>query len=315
VLRAIDLVLRFVYVAIVPFILINMTAIMPISGILIGAALATAVALFGSAQWRERVSTVPVAGKFLANMARLGEYYEERPPRPLLFYIFYPLVLPYVLANKSARREFLLFRRLNVVTLVILVITNGYEYVAHWYPDLPFGTFAGTVIGVLILQILVAAMFVMPIVTTIILLHQRDNRRTLGALLVCVALFTGLGTYRMIKREQLSAYASARLYARTRTHRAESRKALERGLEAMAAWIVVHRDDDAGARERAVEALESFYAHDEAAAFHLLVDRHVVLLVAQAGFRAAIWLGYSKKQFVDDPAQLSAPVRKALRLD
>src|SRR5712691_9835995 len=114
VFRKVDLVLRFVYVAFVPFILLNLAAVIPISGLLIGSALVTGVALFGSERWRASVANAPVGKKFLTNMARVGDYYAEHPPRPLVFYILYPLLLPYVLINKSARTEFLLFRRLNI---------------------------------------------------------------------------------------------------------------------------------------------------------------------------------------------------------
>src|SRR5438552_4091833 len=95
--RTIDLVLRFAYVAAVPFLLPIINLIMPITGLLIGTGIATAIALVGSEVWRARVERIKYLGRALGGMGRLGEFYARFPPKPLVYYILYPLLLPVIL--------------------------------------------------------------------------------------------------------------------------------------------------------------------------------------------------------------------------
>ena len=49
-------------------------------------------------------------------------FYRENPPKPFVYYLFYPLLLPYWLLNRTARRELLLYRGLTVVGFFMLEV-------------------------------------------------------------------------------------------------------------------------------------------------------------------------------------------------
>jgi hypothetical protein len=83
--QRVDLVLRFVYVLLAPLVLMVMASVVSLGAIVVTTAVATIIALTGSARWRRRVTGIPVVGRSLAKFAALGEYYEEHPPKPLLY--------------------------------------------------------------------------------------------------------------------------------------------------------------------------------------------------------------------------------------
>jgi hypothetical protein len=110
VVRKIDLVLRFIYVALVPALLALLAQFMSVTGLVVTTGLATGIALAGTERWRQRVGHIRFVGKFLGNFARLGEYYATTPPKLLIYYIVW------LIASK-ARREFLLYRRISAIVL------------------------------------------------------------------------------------------------------------------------------------------------------------------------------------------------------
>jgi hypothetical protein len=326
---AIDLTLRFVYVALVPFLLPFINLLMPITGLLIGTGIATAVALIGSDVWLARVERIPFAGKLLAGLARLGAFYREHPPKPLVYYIFYPILLPVIVLFRVPRREFLLYRKLNAVTIVVVVATGAWDYVRHWRPELTFAQFAGATFVMFVFQMVVTFMFVMPIVTTLIAFRLRARTTTLSVLVVCMVATGAWGAYDAHRSHAMSIMTWTRLeertkYARVRMIMCEMAHpdGIERcivrdpELRAMAdALKAAHGAksvDDA--LDLAHDKLASFYKPDEAAAFRIVELRGQLVLFAQRGHKPAIWLGYYKNRFLIHPDQLTPELQRKLKL-
>ena len=109
--RTIDLVLRLIYVTLAPLMLAPLAAVLPITGTLVGVGIATVVALIGGDRWHHAVDRIPVVGRVLGGMSKLGDFYREHPAKPLVFYIVYPLLLPILLFRPVPRRELALYRK------------------------------------------------------------------------------------------------------------------------------------------------------------------------------------------------------------
>jgi len=53
----------------------------------------------------------------ISQALELESFYVERPPRAFAYYVFYPLLFPYWLTSRQARREFLVFRSYTLASL------------------------------------------------------------------------------------------------------------------------------------------------------------------------------------------------------
>jgi hypothetical protein len=332
--RTIDLVLRFGYVAIVPFLLPVIHLIMPITGLLIGTGIATVIAIIGSEVWRARVERLRYVGRVLGGFGRLGDFYARHPPKPLFYYIFYPVLLPVILVRRIPRTEFFLYRKLNALAMVIIAGTGAYDYFEHWRPELSLTQFAGAAIGVFILQMFVTFMFIMPIVTTLVELRQRRHTRVLSVLVLLMIATGGFGVYRARKVRQMSILTWMRLEERTKFARAELRQcekdhpdqvrdcvfknpqtqALAQGLEAVLKSEQDDPRDDDAALEAAHEKISEYYKPDEAAAFRLVAADKVLVVYAKHPGKKAIWLGLTKGKFIIKPEELPARLRKLLEV-
>ena len=329
--RTIDLALRVVYVALAPFALAILRMFMPITGALIGTGLATAVALAGDGAWLGRLERVRIVGRLVRGVGAIGRFYREHPPKPLVYYVLYPLLLPIVVWFRVPRRELILYRRVNAFALLAIVGTAAWEYVRHWRPELRFEQFLAATIVVLLFQLVVTVMLIMPITTTLIMVRQQGRRRLLGALLVLMALSGGVGLYRadptrgipimtMIRIEERTAYARDELRACLDQHPDDARGCLVHnpGVRAMgeALFAAVAIDPDAADARLAAarERLERFYQADEAAAFRLASDSGTTVVYARFGRRPAIWLGLRDGKLVARPEALPASLRAILGL-
>jgi hypothetical protein len=327
--RAIDLVLRFAYVAAVPFLLPILNTVMPLTGLLIGIGAATLIALIGSDAWRARVESIRYVGRFLGGMGKLGDFYRRYPPKPLVFYLVYPLLLPVVLFMRVPRRELFLYRKLNVLALVIVVATGTYDYFRHWRPELTFDQFFSATLAVVVMQMIVTFMLITPIVTTLVLLREGGHHRSLAVLMVLMLATAGYGYYAARHTRTMTFTTWLRLQERTRyaritmiecemahPDRLESCLGHDPELRAMADALRAarkaanHADAVAAARGKLTE----YYKPDEAAAFRLVEDHGLWLLFAHYGHKPAIWLGYEAKHYLIYPHQLPPARRKALDL-
>jgi len=332
---AIDLALRFVYVALAPALLAIIAYVMPLTGLLITAGIATVVALIGSEAWHARVDRLPLVGRLLGSMANLADFYRDHPPKPLVYYILYPVLLPVIVFRRVPRREFFLYRRLNAILLVVVAAIGAYDYVRYWRPELTFGLFISSVIGVVIMQIIVAVVLIMPIVTTLVMLRQRGQVKTLSVLVVLAIATTSFGAYIAHKKNEIALLTWLRLQARTKYALAEladcerahpdqivscldTNPEIHALKEALVAAVEVARtapNDVAAQLDAAHDKLVDYYKRDEADAFKLVSSQGAVVLYVRYPRKPPIWLGVSAKGFFIRPELLPAPLAKLLGLD
>jgi len=308
--QRVDLVLRFLYVLLAPLVLTVVATVAPLGAIVVTTAVATIIALTGSARWRGRVTGIPVVGGPLAKFAALGEYYEEHKPKPLLYYVLYPALFPYWLIKRDARREFLIYRRVSTITLLAVMGLGTLDYFRHWRP-IPFDYFVGVSIGMFIFQLLITFAIVMPVVTTIITLHQQALKRTLIALVAGGLVVATFSVIRLKNHQSITLLTRTR--ARTIVQRHEAFQALHEGLEAAASSIAAG-DDDELTLSRVHEALEVLYHPDEAAVFRLYHDDRVIVIYAKFGRNPTMWLGMANHRPVNEPEGLSPGARAVLGL-
>lgn len=309
----VDLTLRFAYVVLVPAGLVSLAMLVPVTALVLTAALATTVALIGTEAWRRKVGGVPVLGKFLGNMARVGEYYADNPPKPLIYYIAYPLLFPYWLIKRKARQEFLLYRRISAIVLLLAAIHGAHTYLTRWQPDIPFKRFAGTVLGGVFIQLMVTFSVVMPVVTTVITYHRRGLRRLLAVMLV-LGLAAGGGVYALIRNYPFTSFElRQRIIERSRARPQEARAAMLQALGAAnQSFQRSHSPDIALAAAHL--ALGALYRDDEAAAFDVFADGAGQLLI-EARFdtsAAPVYLVIDRAGIIDDPARWSAKTHAAI---
>lgn len=329
--RAIDLVLRFVFVVAAPIMLVPLAVVFPITGTLVGAGIATLVALIGT----DRIKRIPYVGRVLGGMGKLGDFYREHPPKPLVYYIFYPLLLPVILFMKIPRREFLLYRKLNVIALAVVIISGALDYFRHWRPELTFGQFVAAMIMTLVLQLLATFALVMPIVTTLMHLRTRAYTKTLVALLVLAALSAvggALSVHKMHGGMQISTWM--RIKERTKVGFATMRQcmsvphsdaraclkqnhalvAIVDALDQVYVALQIHPTDLDGALDRAHDKLEDYYKPDEAKSFKLYAGEGVYILFVEYGSHERIWIGRDAHKLLWDVAELPPGAHKAMHL-
>jgi hypothetical protein len=331
--RTIDLVLRIIYVVIAPLMLVICAAIFPITGLLISAAIATLVAMFGAERWRARVKDIPLLGRVLGGMSKLGEFYNTHPAKPLVYYIFYPVLLPVILFMRVPRREFLLYRKLGVLALVIIVGTSTWDYVHHWRPELPFTLFLTAVIVGFMFQLLVTFSMIMPLVTTFVILNQRHLRKTTWAVFVVAVLSGSVGALGAHRSHGMSITTWMRLKTRSdfaavqlrnclaehndpKTCGTENRGTTAVGRALFAGCDILHRSpaDVDNALTVARDALEDFYKPDEAAEFRFYFGEGVCVIYVQFGREPALWLGRDAAHVFHDPAKLPVAAHTLLKL-
>jgi hypothetical protein len=297
---------------------------------------ATLVALIGGDRWHATVDRIPVLGRALGGMAKLGDFYREHPAKPLIFYIVYPLLLPVILIRPILRRELGLYRKLNAITLVVIAVTGTLDYLHNWRPELSFGQFAGSMFVGFIAQFFAMFALAMPIVTTIVTLRLRGQRRLLTAaiaMLVVAGTLGGLIAHHTKYVIQASTWQ--RIELRSKTGQKELRActartqqlapctrenhwvlALVEGLDAAARSLKDHPNDHDAATAAAREKLATYFKPDEARAFELFVEGPVIIEFARNGKRKTIWIGfdYVKTQILAVPEELSPAARRALAL-
>jgi hypothetical protein len=333
--RAIDLVLRVVYVVVAPLLLATIASIVPITGTLVGAGIAMVIALIGSDRWHARVDRVPVLGRVLGGMGKLGDFYREHPPKPLIYYILYPLLLPVLVFLRVPRREFLLYRKVNTIALLVVVVGGTFDYYRNWRPELTFGMFAASMIVALLFQLLATFALAMPIVTTLVLLRMRALTKSL-AIVAVLATASGvvgyLGARSVHGSMQISTWM--RLSLRTGVGMVDYRKcvadhepsyrgcgrenhafnALVDALNAVYITLRDHPGDADAALDQARAKLGEYYKPDETAAWRLYTEDNLYMLYVKFGHKKRLWLARDVRQVILDPAKLPAGARTVLGL-
>lgn len=320
---AVDLVLRLAFFAVAPLLLARITMRFPIAGALVNLGIALFVFVFAETvrTYADRSRIVRV---LLGKQLRFDDYYRAHPPRTFLYYVFYPLLLPYWLIDREARREFVLFKGYTLLSLAILVGGSVYDYFVKWKPELKLVDFAGTLLRTLAVETIVVLAILMPVATTVVAYHLSAKKIRLALLLVVALASVGLSVryYANKRHEQIPWPTGERMHLRGRAAPKLARATREDALRR--AWSLLKKGEGELERDDAREveilglplevarlALGRFYKEDETLCFHLLeidskkTGRVVVLYGDPAPTKhPLVWVAMQKGVLIEDPAKL-----------
>ncbi len=276
-MRSLDFALRFAFFAVVPFLATWVSALFPMTAVLVNVALTLAV--FATAEAiRERAGRSPLLERAVRRHLAFEAYYREHAPRPFLFYVFYPLLLPYVLLRKETRRELWLYRGFTGGSLVVLVVAAGFDFGNNWLPNLGFRDFIVMWFLLFAVQTLCMFLFLLPISTTVVTLHAQRRFKALWILLGTAALSVMVAVIGIERRHGhvVSWVTTQRVRMRTKTAPTTARNAQLQALRVVWANAPELKESvdkqgwvEGDALDRAEEQLATFYKDDEAYAFSL----------------------------------------------
>jgi hypothetical protein len=271
-----DFVFRLAFFSLAPFAIIWAAELFPVRGALIDVGLALGVFAVGEAakRWASRSRIV----KFLIGEALAFEgFYRERMPRPFAYYFFYPLLFPYWLVNREARREFLVFRSYTLASFLILVGALVWQFFGSWAPDLGFLDFLPSVLMSLGVETLLVLSLLMPIATTVVWYHSSFRRGRLSVVLVAGLASTSVVLVHVANQTKPIVSYSTRERVRLRTAAVPRTARRTLATAARTAWremVKTRRLATDGRIEGppldiARQKLAAFYKNDEAHAFDL----------------------------------------------
>jgi hypothetical protein len=295
--------LRLAYFAIAPFLLVVVTVKLPVLGAIINLVIFLLLLLASG--------LLPGVGtaRFFRRIWRLENYYREHPPKPFLYYVFFPLFAPYWLFVCRARREIFLYRKLSGASLFIMIGLKLLDYRTNWYPTIPFAKFAAIAAGGLLLELLIFLIIIIPVGTTVVTYKLAGAKRRLIVLGIAATLSLVVGVLGLwaAKRPQVRTDILHRMWLRAHIQPAEANAALEHGLDRALAELPKSPNDVelsykrkgiADKHELAARAeLVPFFRPDEAAAFFMFVadtreHERALVIVAQsdnAKQRPSVW--------------------------
>jgi hypothetical protein len=300
---ALAFLLRLLFFASAPRLLVFAAALYPVTGAIIQIAVALAVFILGEAA-RTLASRSRLAATFLRPQLAFEAYYRVHPPRPVLYYLFYPLLFPYWLTNKNARDEFLLFKGYTLASFGVLVASLVVQYFRSFPPELTFQDFLPIAAKTLVAETVVVLVFLMPIVTSVVHYHRERAPRRLAIILAAGILSSGLAIARLEQARDPVVSLATRERVRLRTARDEKKAydAMARALgDAWRALPKTKNDVDGDGKvegaplDLARATLERFYKNDETYAFDLWSEKRgraetLVIYFEARGNRPPIWL-------------------------
>ena len=306
VLGSAGLAARFAYFLLAPLIVLSMTRLIPVWGTLVNLVLILVV-FFTAEGLRPRAERSRLVRLLVGRQLQLEAYYKDRPPRPFLYYVFYPVLFPYWLFNRQARREFKLFRGYTLVGFGLIAVLSAIDYKRNWAPEIPFKHFFGSVVATFVLDLFLVLAVIMPVATSVIAYGLQRQRAKLALLGVTAALSIAIGVISLIALPPSpNMVLRARIHFRTETHPEESRAALQRALEGIPPAI------KEGKKGKALlasvrESLTSFYRADEVKGFHLWAKQGwgvMLFCPGKSARRPPIWLAADRTGFITDEAKL-----------
>lgn len=330
-LATLEYALRIAFFLFVPFGVVLLAMLVPMSAAIVQMILALAAFFLGEVL----VSTAerrPWLKRVLRRQLAFEAYYRQHPPRPFLYYMFYPVLFPYWLWVKDARREFWLFKGYTIVTMLVIGGTGIYRWFFVYQPEIGFKTFAAAFGIQLLVETLAVLMLIMPMTTSVVALHRKGQSYRLIALLAAGLLSAaGAGAYlRARHRSFPSLETRQRVVARNAANYGKSKLAMKHALEK--AWKVRRsaprdrweRETDGtviGAPlDEAHDVLETFYRDDEAGAFELWTsakaEKPPLMIVFAEGRKKGnpVWLGLRPDgTLVDKLTDVPRSARRAMR--
>jgi hypothetical protein len=307
-LEHLEYLLRLAFFAFVPFMVVLLAMLVPM-----GAAIANMVLALGAFFFGEvlvgAAEKRPWLKRVLRRQLAFEAYYREHPPRPFLYYVFYPFLLPYWLVVAPARREFLLFKGYTLVTLGVISVTGVYRYFWIYQPQLGLAKFLPALLVGLVVETLAVMMLIMPMTTSVVALHRKKQPKRLMLLLAVGLLSAAIAAGFMIHRHRTfpSLETRQRIVDRSAMEPVTSRVAMQKALQH--AWEVRkkapkdqwERETDGTVLGKPLEearaSLSTFYRSDEASAFELWTTARkerpgIMILFAEGRKRGRpVWLG------------------------
>ena len=278
-----DFVLRMAFFATAPFLVVFAAELFPVTGAVLQIGLALLVFLLGEAGQRA-LGRRRWLRAVLRNELAFDAHYRERPPRPFLYYVFYPLLFPYWLTQRDARREFLLYKGYTWPAFALLLVSLAVQYLRVFPPELSLRDFAPIAAGSLLAESIVVLMFLLPLVTTVVHFHHQHAPRRLVVLLLVACISVGYSVVRIEhRRDPIVSYATrTRVRLRSQARPELAAEAQERALAEAARALpreagALPEDGrvEGLALDQARSALKAFYKEDEAEAFELWYSHHV----------------------------------------
>lgn len=266
---------RIAFFAVAPFVVFILAAVFPVTATLVNLGLCLAVVVFADVV-RQAQARFPLLGKVLTGPLDFERYYRNHRPKPFAYYIFYPLLFPYWLSNDSARREFLLYKTINLVSLGMLVATTVYEYFAYFRPQLGIAECLLVLFVTALFELVTVMVMLMPLATSLVKYRLAGHRRRLVTLAVVGACSVALAIVVIERRRDpvVSWAARERVVLRTKADKGHARAAHVAAAKAAWAALPKHKEDIdedgklvGSALEAARESLQKFYKADEAQAF------------------------------------------------
>lgn len=266
---------RIAFFAVAPFAVIIMAAVFPVTGTLVNLGLCLGVVVFADVV-RQMQARYPVIGKVLTGPLDFERFYRHHPPRSFAYYIFYPLLFPYWLSNDTARREFLLYKTVNLVSLAMLFATTAYDYFEYFRPQLGLAECLLVLFVTALFELVTVMIMLMPLATSLVKYRLAGHRSRLVTLAIVGAcsVAVAIGVIEARRDPVVSWAARERVLLRTKADKAHARAA--HLAAAKAAWAAIPKDKDdidpdgkvvGEAIAAARTSLQKFYKADEAQAF------------------------------------------------
>ncbi len=278
--ETLDFAARIAFFATAPFVVFVLASVFPVIPTLVNVALCLVVVSFAD-MVRTAQRRVPALTHVLTGPLEFEKYYRLHAPKPFAYYIFFPFLFPYWLANDSARREFLLYKTVNLVSLAFLVGTSVYEYFAYFRPELGVRECVIILLATGILETATVMIVLMPLATSIVKYRLLGRRDRLITLIAVGAVSVGLAIVAIAARRDpvVSWAARERVILRTQANKPKARVAQVAATKAAWAAIPTHKDDidpdgkvEGAPIVAARDALKKFYKTDEAQAFDAWVS-------------------------------------------
>jgi hypothetical protein len=322
-----DLLLRLVFFATAPRLLVFIAMLFPITGAVVQIGLALCGFLAGEAIRRATGGSARLRA-LLSSQLAFEAYYREHPPRPFVYYVFYPVLFPYWLTVRDARREFLLYKGYTLVSLGLMLLSLLVQYTRAFPPELGLSDFAPLAAGSFAVETAVVLMFLMPIVTSVVHFHRLHAPRRLALLLLAAVISTGSALARLERRRDPIVSYAARVRVRLRSEASPTKAVTAQTHALAAAWNVLPGeladvDRDGKVEDQplmaARDALEAFYKNDEANAFDLWyssqgAQKLLVIYFESHRGHAPIWLARDGSgAMVTDAGRLPAGAFQAMR--
>ena len=317
-MTAFSFLIRLVYFSVAPFILVVLAAVLPMTGVLINVVLML-IGFVMIEVLRPLAGRQRAAEFLLARQLAFEAYYREHPPRPFIYYVLAPLLLPYWLINRKARRELGLYRGISRVGLLGLVVASIVDYVNNWLPEIGFDKFLANAIALLFLQLVILLGFVIPLAVTLVTYRTAGRMRALWILLgvAAVALALGMVGLHEIRGHLVPAEVKMRADARSEAAPVAALAAQDAALQSVwedlrAGTLTMDSDGwlTGGSLERAQARLAAFYRQDEAQAFTFHVwpvdaPSHAILQMWRRNSVDPVWRALDGSGApLTDPAQV-----------